>query len=244
MSDRLRDVIEEVNAGPVQMKHYVVFLLDRSGSMKRVQEEAIETFNHQVAKTQAGLAGQEHINTEVSLVTFGSRVDEPEIWCRPLAEMEPFPAEDYEPSGMTAMYDAVGYAIQRLRQQPDIDDKNTSVLMFIMSDGIENNSKNYGASHISAMVREMQATERWTFVYEGANQDLATVQDQVNIEAGNFLQWNADGAGLRQMTITKDMASQQYYDHLVHVSNTGGGAVCSTGFYGTVTGTSGQNGDQ
>jgi len=231
MTDRLKNVIDEVNEGPVQMKHYVVFVLDGSGSMESIKKEAIESFNHQIAQTKSGLAGQEHITTEVCLVTFASRVHEPELWCRPLAEIKPFPAEDYEPGGLTAMYDAVGYAIQRLQQQPDINDKNTSVLMFILSDGHENNSKNFSASHISAMVREMQATERWTFVYEGANQDLATVQDAVSINAGNFMQWTPDAAGLQQMTFSRENASQHYYDHLVNVSNTGGGTVCSSGFY-------------
>jgi len=238
MTDRLEQVIDEVNEGPVQMKHYVVFLLDRSTSMKSIREEALDCINHQVEQTKSGLEGQDHIKTEVSLVTFSSKVDQPELWCRPLQEIDPIPLEDYEPFGMTAMYDAVGYVIQRLQQQPDINDKNTSVLMFIMSDGVENNSKNFGASHISAMVREMQATGRWTFVYEGANQDLAEVQDATNINAGNTIRWTADAAGLRQMTITKDVASQQYYDHLVNASNTGGGAVASTGFY---TGTAGSS---
>lgn len=215
-SNRFQDVADEMNQEPERMKHYVCFILDRSASMESIREEAIAAFNKQIESTRGALAGNDRIDVEVSLVTFSTRVDIPEIWCRPLETVKPVLLEDYIPDGWTAMYDAVGFAISKLNEQADINDKNTSVLIIIVSDGDENYSREWTGERIAQIVDEMQKTNRWTFVYEGDNQDLAKVSQVTNVSTGNMLQFAANAEGMGMATQSREMASLSYYDDLSH----------------------------
>jgi len=192
-------------------KHYVAFIMDRSSSMRSFGAEAVDAFNQQIETTKKTLEDKDTIEAEVCLVTFSSTVDAPELWCRPLEEVQPWNQEDYQPSGMTAMFDAMGFTIQKLKQQPDIDDPTTSVLIIVITDGNENSSREYQASRIRQLVSEAEATNRWTITYEGANVDLNEVQDQIHVAAGNMLSFNASAQGFSTSTVTRGTAAGAYY---------------------------------
>jgi uncharacterized protein YegL len=212
MSDeQIQEMVGEVHAEPHRAKHYAVMVLDRSGSMERIGVEAVGAVNSQLENTKKGVEDG-LMEAEVSLVTFSSQVDTPEFWCTPIDEVQPLKEEDYTPRGFTAMYDAVGYAITELLKRADINEPDTTVLMIIISDGHENASRQYNAQGISNMVRELQDTSRWTFAYEGADQDLAAVQQSTNINTGNMLRFAANADGMGIATRSRRMASQAYYD--------------------------------
>ena len=78
---------------------------------------------------------------------------------------EPLSQHDYNPSGSTALYDAIGNTIDWFRNEHD-------VLMVIVTDGEENSSKKYTKSQINKMIDEKKEKNNWTYVY--LSSDLTT----------------------------------------------------------------------
>lgn len=232
MSDadnRFEQVVNE-DAEPRRL-NLIAMVLDRSGSMAPVMDEAIGAFNDQIRTTREATEDQP-IDVLVSLVTFASEVDEPVYWNVPLHQVNEFTKADYIPGGWTAMRDAVGFTIDRLKQHPDIDDENTTVLVVIISDGAENNSREYSPEALAERVNACQDTNRWTFVYEGANQDLAKVSQATRIAKGNMLGFDATVQGMQQSGMLRQQSVTSYY------RGVGTGEVtCSTNFYNQTGGT-------
>lgn len=189
------------------LKNRIAIILDRSSSMGSIREEAESVFNEQVKAIKAGAKDME---TTVSLMTFSTTVDEPLIWNQPVAELKPLKKGSYQPNGMTALYDAVGLTVSKLASLADADDPKTSFLVVIISDGMENNSREFSASSISSKIKELQSTDRWTFTYLGANQDLAKVSGDLGIPIGNFQGFVATSEGTDSVGTLSNSATANY----------------------------------
>lgn len=168
-------------------------ILDRSSSMDSMRGEAIGAFNDQLRVIQD--EEDEGAKNYVTLVTFATFVDAP-LFQNASSKSIPELTEDrYKPSGCTAMLDAVGNALDILEASPDVNDENTSFLVVIISDGEENSSNKWNWSTISERVKKLQATDRWTFVYLGANQDLSEVSKNMSIPYANTMAFTAGPTG-------------------------------------------------
>lgn len=220
---RWDDVVNEDNQ--LERTNFLVLVLDRSSSMASLRAEAIGAFNEQL-KTVREATEDTNVNVLVSLVTFAGRVDTPELWCTPLHQVLDLTEDNYVPQGMTAMYDAVGYTIQELQEHPLINDENSSVLVVVISDGHENSSREFDSPKLAAIIKEMQDSGRWTFAYEGANQDLAVVSMNIGINRGSTLSFVADAVGMAISGQIRQEASRQYYSNVSK-----GLATQSTSFY-------------
>ena len=194
MSDNLGNALGNIGrpaSVPGQLKTYVVMVLDKSSSMYTGLQQTIDGFNEQLHTIQD--TQTENNETLVSLVTFSHEVTE-DIINQPADKIEELTEKTYVPRGMTALYDGVGTAIDRLLKQDDIEDENTSVLMVILSDGDENASKTYTDMEIAERIQRLKDTERWTFTYMGANVDLGKISETLNIDKGNIMSFDATNA--------------------------------------------------
>lgn len=207
-------------------KSRIAIILDRSGSMGSIRSEAISAFNKQIETIKNNAA---EIDTKVSLFTFSDKADAPIVWNQSVETLTKLTEETYVPDGMTSMYDSVGMAVNLLNGLPEADDKNTSFLTIIISDGAENNSKQFDSAKIATMVKRLQNTDRWTFTYLGANQDLTKVQQTLGIHAGNTMSFSANNEGMKLGSIATTQGLTGYF---ASVTN-GGGAVRS--FYSGTT---------
>src|SRR6266702_1708626 len=95
-------------------RHYVAIVLDRSGSMSNVLDATINGFNSQVDAINHEATPE----TYVSLVTFGSEVT-PVYFNRRNGHINKLNHYTYKPTGWTALYDAVGYTINRLEMNAE-----------------------------------------------------------------------------------------------------------------------------
>lgn len=124
----------------------------------------------------------------------------------------------------TPLFDSVGLLIDTLKSVPDANDPNVSFLVMVVTDGEENSSKNWNARSISAEIRVLQSTDRWTFVFRvpfGKKQSLVNL----GIPAGNILEWEQTDFGMEKSSvITRSSIGQYYVDRSV-------GATCSTAFF-------------
>ncbi len=166
-------------------KTYVTLILDQSGSMFGTKAEAVQGYNEQVQQMKINSKEQDIF---CSLITFNGDVFEHQ-WCVPADELNEASAEDYLTEGSTAMHDAIGYAISKLKKTTEADE-NTAYLMVIVSDGAENASKHY-KNRINGLIKECQDTGKWTFTYMGCDKkEIEKVAAETNIPIANMALWS------------------------------------------------------
>jgi len=106
---------------------------------------------------------------------------------------------DFQPRGMTALYDAVGMTINsvgdRLNNTPE-DERPEKVIFVITTDGYENASKEFSAKRVKEMIEHQQSKYSWTFMFLGANIDSATVASDIGIDSNFARNYTATAAGV------------------------------------------------
>ena len=111
--------------------------------------------------------------------------------------------EDYTPCCCTPLYDAMGFTITAMRNHvKDMDD--VTVVVTIITDGMENASKEYDGGSIKSLVEKLR-TEGWTFTYMGANQDSVEVASSMSIRNARNFDYSSEGtrASMRKDTTTR-----------------------------------------
>lgn len=185
---------------------YVVLVLDRSGSMHAIRQQAVNLFNEQLHILRR------RANTHVALVSFASEVRVDRM-LQPVSETPELTWDAYMPDGMTAMYDGIDMGITQLRYHVGLERERIegNFLVIVVTDGLENYSQIRG-SVLSSRIRELQATDRWTFTVLGANVDLGSLSSELSIPKGNVLRYVASTAGTEEATFTLCSALNNYLD--------------------------------
>ncbi|WP_071288807.1 VWA domain-containing protein [Mycolicibacterium llatzerense] len=146
----------------------LVFLLDRSGSMQSIKSDVIGGFEAFITE-QRSAEGE----CTVTLAQFDNQY-EVVYHNIPLADVPPLALD---PRGMTALHDSMGRVITGTMAEIDDlaeDDKPGSVVVAIMTDGLENASSEWGGPAIKSLV-EQQTSAGWEFLYMGADQNAVEV---------------------------------------------------------------------
>ena len=147
----------------------ITMVLDRSGSMQSIKDDTIGGFDAFIGE-QRRLPGR----CTVSLVQFDN-VYEEVYTGRDLADV---PSLTLVPRGSTAMLDAIGRAVNatgaRLAAMPE-DRRPGTVIVGIMTDGLENASREFTYPMVKALIEQQEQVYGWTFMYMGANQDAIEV---------------------------------------------------------------------
>jgi hypothetical protein len=85
---------------------------------------------------------------------------------------------------MTALHDAMGRLITDAGQKLEAmkaDERPGTVIVAIMTDGLENASKEWTGASIKALVTQQSNVFGWTFMYMGADQDAIEVGESLGI---------------------------------------------------------------
>lgn len=210
---------------------FVALVLDESASMGSMQEAARELFNAQAAEIRKN--AKKGGATKVSLFKFGQHA--PPHVCevfhaRPATDVPTLEAKDYRPQNGTPMRDGIGLAITRLETEDD-GGKDTAFLVVVVTDGQENQSREWSAERLRKKVSELQATGRWTFAVYGANISLADLHEVVGFDlaslpATNFGTYRPDSAGVAVASASLSRANARY------MSARAAGATISKSFVG------------
>lgn len=147
---------------------HLVFLLDRSGSMQSIKSDVIGGFEAFVAEQRVAEG-----ECTVTLAQFDNRY-EVVYHNIPLAEVPPLALD---PRGMTALHDSMGRLITGTMAEIEVladHDKPGSVVVAIMTDGLENASTEWSGPAIKSLV-EQQTSRGWEFLYMGADQNAVEV---------------------------------------------------------------------
>jgi hypothetical protein len=162
------------------MKTYALIILDRSGSMMSCRDATLRGVNEKLQQIREEAKEQEIL---LSFYTFSGGVYEHAFNQVP-GSLSDLTDAEYRPNGSTAMLDAVGYAVSKLREETR-GEKDIRYLVEIVSDGEENASHEFSYPSVAKIIQECQAAGNWTFAYMGSNQDLSKVADALNIPRAN-----------------------------------------------------------
>jgi hypothetical protein len=129
---------------------------------------------------------------------------------QPVAEVGPLPLE---PRGGTALLDAMGKAIsligRRLESKPD-SARPGSVVVLVITDGLENRSREFTRAQIKTMVEHQRDTYDWQFAFLGANIDSFAEANGLGFDRAAVMNYGANAAGVRGMSVNMSEGVSRY----------------------------------
>lgn len=169
----------------------VYVLLDRSGSMQSIREDA-EGGLRALIEEQRAQPGR----ATLRLAQFDS---EYEVVHRSLPlDQVPMPA--LHPRGRTALLDAWGMEMSAVGEElaalPE-EQRPAHVIFAVVTDGAENASQEWSRQQVFDRVREQTEKWGWTFLFIAANQDAVTEGAKYGVPAGQTVTYAHDPAGTR-----------------------------------------------
>jgi uncharacterized protein YegL len=196
----------------MEQKHKIInlIILDESGSMQSIKEATISGFN-EVVQTVKGVEKQfpeqEHI---ITLVTFNGMGIKTLLFNEPVAKLDQIDGKKYQPDSLTPLFDAMGFSLTRLRKEVE-SYSDYNVLVTILTDGMENDSKEYNGLAIKKLVDEL-SLKNWTFTYIGANHDV--VEFAATISITNTMSFQANEADMKNMFAKESKARMKYSQNI------------------------------
>jgi hypothetical protein len=195
------------------MKNYVGISRDHSGSMHGIALAAGRDYNDNIASIKEG-AVEHSIDTIVSVVKCGA--GRPASVVREVVNsnvqmLKPIEDGEYVADGnSTPLFDSVGDLIEQLQAVPDAADPEVSFIVMVITDGEENSSKKWSGASISRKIKELQATDRWTFVFRVPRGGRRTLVGY-GIPDGNILEWDQTTKGVQAATAATRSAVKSFY---------------------------------
>lgn len=208
----------------------ITVVLDKSGSMFSVLTDTIGGFN-KFLKAQQEAPGEARLTLRQFSHEHSITVDNTGI-----AHVLPLTDETYRPNGNTALYDAIGRAVDgtgaRLAAIPEAK-RPGKVILVIITDGFENSSTEYTGSRIREMLKHQQDRYKWEVIYLGANQDAMAMGQQMGFMRSKSMTYAANAAGTQAAfgsvaanttSFRSGAKADMTYTHLDYVAQAAAGA--------------------
>lgn len=171
----------------------MVFILDRSGSMRGLEKDTIGGFNSMIDR-QKEVEGEAYVSTilfDHEALTIHDRID--------IHEIMPMTEKEYFVRGCTALLDAVGSTVEHISdihryiRPEDVPEKTIFV---ITTDGMENASCTYSRQAVRDLIEKKQKEEGWEFIFLGANMDAVSEGASIGIKADRAVSFRNDEEGI------------------------------------------------
>jgi hypothetical protein len=187
----------------------ITLVLDRSGSMASIRDDAI-------GGVTAFIEGQKAApgRCVFTLVQFDHEYQIVHS-AVPIADVPPLTRETFVPRGNTAMLDAIARAVTetgaRLAAMPEAE-RTGKVILAILTDGQENASVEYHRNHggharVKAMIDHQREVYGWQVIYLGANQDAVAVGASIGVPQSTSMSFAADNIGQVTNTLSRNVRS-------------------------------------
>lgn len=168
----------------------LVFILDRSGSMGGLESDTIGGYNSMLSKQKKEKTGKVSVTT----VLFD---DQYELLYNqvPIEKVSPMTEEEYYVRGSTALLDAIGKTVMQVKANQDKKEIKDKVLFVIITDGMENASREYRADQIKKLIEERKEKNNWEFLFLGANIDAIGAAKDLGIDSSRAVRFKSDKKG-------------------------------------------------
>lgn len=192
---------------------YLIFVVDRSGSMSTIARDMIGGYNTFIKTQKDAKLGDCKVffyqfDTQYEAVYEGTDLNAvPELTDK-----------TFIPRGGTALYSSLGKTInsigKRLSDMPE-DERPERVLFITITDGyhnsiLEGEDKQYDAKEVKEMIVHQTEKYGWDFVYIGANQDAWAIGDAMGIAGNTKFNYVASAAGTAYMFDTLTRSATAY----------------------------------
>ncbi len=190
---------------------YNLIILDKSGSMESIRQEAINGYNETLGTIRAAqlkhLDSQDHF---ISLAAFCSCGVDMVYDKAPIKDAEKLTRERYDPCCGTPLYDAIGKTVKKLRS--DIRNvEDAAVLVTIITDGYENDSKEWTGPAIRKLIDGCKE-DGWMFSFIGAGEDVVKVATTISVT--NTVIWEKTAKGTAAVFENENAAQGRFYDKM------------------------------
>jgi hypothetical protein len=177
-------------AGKNSKLSHVIFVLDESSSMSSCWDSTIAGYNEYLTgqRLDAETTG---IETLVSLYKFNGSTVRSIFERTDIKSVKPLDKNSYRPSGGTNLHDAMGgvmMAINTLLSNKHKSERE-SVIITVLTDGEENQSRTFKSTDIKGMVEKAEA-KNWGFMFLGANIDAFHAGSALGFGATNTIQFS------------------------------------------------------
>ena len=182
---------ELTTAEPVQ----IICILDRSGSMQRLTNDVIGGYNSFLAQQR-----KEPGTAEVTTVLFDNKYEKiaKAVDLKEAPELTP---KIYYARGTTALLDAIGRTIMDTvdrMEEKSVCPLRRRVLFMIMTDGMENASREYDKAAVKALIEATTNDYHWNYIFMGANIDSFAEASSLGIHADHAMNYEHDSEGVQE----------------------------------------------
>ena len=160
------------------MRSEVIFLLDRSGSMSGREQQTIDGYNRFLAEHADG-------DCRVTTVLFDDSYQV--LYDGVPAGRAVLTRRSYWVRGSTALYDAIGRAIMTVgtRHSRMKAKERPRTFLVILTDGLENASREYSAARVRQMLDRQRRKHGWEVLFFGCDVDAALSARELDLPAAD-----------------------------------------------------------
>jgi hypothetical protein len=185
--------------------------------MESVKSDTIGGFNS-FLKDQQKESGE----CSLSMIQFDSDYEELHNF-KAIKDVLALTDKVYVPRATTALLDAMGRmivstgnALEKMKEE----DRPEKVIFVILTDGLENASKEFTHKKVMEMIKHQEEKYNWKFIYLGANQDAVQVGAAMGFAAGNSMSFTANSLGVSSSyqsvsTNMKNLRKMKIEDYVV-----------------------------
>ena len=147
-----------------------LIIVDASGSMGSIYAQALAGINETIKTIKNLHKNDSRVGQYLTLLSFANGGEKLQYVYKHknIEEASYITDRDYQLRGCTALYDAIGESVTKLRKHVSKEDKP---LVTIITDGYENDSQVWNGVQVKQLIDELR-TNGWVFTYIGANQDV------------------------------------------------------------------------
>lgn len=192
----------------VKQKNANLIIIDASGSMASKASEVIgglKTLFSQI--TEDAKKDKRTVSTTTLIVDFSGNGDYRELLSsEDSLSIDEKIASSYRTRGMTALYDAIGKAFSSLDQKGKYD----SVFVNILTDGDENDSKEFSSPRIQSLLKEKK-DQNWAITFMGTTEASINNAVSLGISRGNTMSFADSAAGVKGSMTKLSSVRTAYY---------------------------------
>ncbi len=188
-----------------------LIIVDESGSMDSCINATLSGFNETLSTILNSVKKDPDRKQYISFATFNSERLKTHCWRAEVSSVKKLKASDYNPSGLTPLFDAIGTCVNRLHYEiksEKVPDHKIVVLVTIITDGLENDSREYNLGDIRSLINKLSG-KNWIFTYLGANHIVEEVALKMSIN--NYESFVSDEDGSKKMYQNLNEKRERFY---------------------------------